>query len=114
VVENQPGAGGVTAARSVTNAPPDGYTIGWFGNNTAISVSLFSKPFDPRKEAKPIVGVSEFSYLFVTNATSSYKTLQDVISTAKSKPGTLPSEPPALGRAIISRRCCSNRCSILT
>ena len=89
VVENQPGAGGVTAARSVTNAPPDGYTIGWFGNNTAISVSLFSKPFDPRKETKPIVGVSEFSYLFVTNATSSYKTLQDIISTARSKPGTI-------------------------
>ncbi len=89
VVENQPGAGGVTAARSVVNAPPDGYTIGWFGNNTAISVSLFSQSFDPRKETKPIVGVSEFSYLFVTNATSSYKTLQDVISAARLKPGTI-------------------------
>jgi tripartite-type tricarboxylate transporter receptor subunit TctC len=89
VVENQPGAGGVTAARSVTNAPHDGYTIGWFGNNTAISVSLFAQPFDPRKETKPIVGVSEFSYLFVTNATSSYGTLQDVIAMARSKPSTI-------------------------
>ena len=89
MVENQPGAGGVTAARSVTNAPHDGYAIGWFGNNTAISVSLFSQSFDPRKETKPIVGVSEFSYLFVTSATSSYKSLQDLIGVAKSKPGTI-------------------------
>jgi tripartite-type tricarboxylate transporter receptor subunit TctC len=89
VVENQTGAGGVTAARSVINAPHDGYTIAWFGNNTAISVSLFAQPFDPRKETKPIVGVSEFAYLFVTNAHSTYKTLQNVISAARSKPGTL-------------------------
>jgi putative tricarboxylic transport membrane protein len=89
VVDNQVGAGGVTAARSVINAPQDGYTIAWLGNNTAISVSLFTQPFDPRKETKPIVGVSEFSYLFVTNATSSYKTLQDAISAARSKPGAV-------------------------
>jgi tripartite-type tricarboxylate transporter receptor subunit TctC len=89
VVENQTGAGGVTAARSVINAPHDGYTIAWFGNNTAISVSLFAQGFDPRKDTKPIVGVSEFAYLFVTNANSSFKTLQDVISAARAKPGTL-------------------------
>jgi len=89
IVENQPAAGGVTAARSVINAPHDGYTIAWFGNNTAISVSLFAQPFDPRKETKPIVGVSEFSYLFVTNSDSPYKSLQDLISAARSKPGTI-------------------------
>ena len=89
VVENQPGAGGVTAARSVINAPPDGYTIAWVGNNTAISVSLFKQPFDPRKEMKPIVGVSEFAYLFVTNANSPFKTLQDAIAAARAKPNTL-------------------------
>ena len=88
MVENQPGAGGVTAARSVTNAPPDGYTIGWFGNNTAISVSLF-ETVHPARKPSPSSASAKFSYLFVTNATSSYKTLQDVISTAKSKPGTI-------------------------
>jgi len=89
VVENQPGAGGVSAARSVTNAPHDGYTLGWFGNNTAISVGLFRQPFDPRKETKPVIGISEFAYLFVTNANSRFKTLQDVIAAAKAKPGSI-------------------------
>jgi tripartite-type tricarboxylate transporter receptor subunit TctC len=89
VVENQPGAGGTTAARSVTSAPPDGHTIGWFGNNTAISVSLFKQPFDPRKSTVPILGVSEFAYLFVTGGTSRFTTLQAFIDGARQKPNTL-------------------------
>ncbi len=89
VVENHPGSGGVAAGRVVTNAPPDGYTIGWVGNNTAIAVSLFRQPFDPRQDLRPIVGVSEFAYLFVTSASSSYKTLQDLIGAAKARPNTL-------------------------
>jgi tripartite-type tricarboxylate transporter receptor subunit TctC len=89
IVQNQPGAGGVIAGRAVTNAPPDGYTIAWVGNNTAIGVSLFKQPFDPRQDLKPIVGVSEFAYLFVTSASSRFKTLQEWIQAAKAKPGTL-------------------------
>src|ERR1700744_5487039 len=89
VVQNQPGGGGVPAGRAVTNAPADGYTIAWVGNNTAIGVSLFREPFDPRADMRPIVGVSEFAYLFVTSATSPYRTLADWMNTAKRKPGTL-------------------------
>ena len=58
IVQNQPGAGGVTAGRMVTTAPPNGYTIAWAGNNSAIGVSLFREAPDPRHEMKPIVGVS--------------------------------------------------------
>jgi tripartite-type tricarboxylate transporter receptor subunit TctC len=89
VVENQPGAGGVTAAKSVLNAPADGYTIAFVGNNTAVAVSLFAKPFDPRQEMTPVVGISEFAYLFVVNANSTYQTLQDFIAAAKNSPGAL-------------------------
>ena len=89
IVENQPGSGGVAAARSVTSAPADGHTVGWFGNNTAISVSLFKQPFDPRKSTVPILGVSEFAYLFVTSQTSGFTTLQAFIETARQKPNTL-------------------------
>lgn len=77
------------ATRSVTNAPPDGYTILWAGNNTATDVSLFREPVDPRKELRPIVGVSEFPYLFVVGESSPYGTLQQWIATARQKPGSL-------------------------
>src|SRR6516162_1031059 len=89
LVQNQPGAAGVIAERAVTNAPADGYTILWAGNNTAIGVSLFKKPVDPRAELTPIVGVSEFPYLFVTGESSPFGTLREWIAAVKEKPGTL-------------------------
>jgi tripartite-type tricarboxylate transporter receptor subunit TctC len=89
IVQNQPGGGGVIAERSVTNAAADGYTLGWVGNNNAVDVSLYSAAVDPRQQMTPIVGVSEFAYLFVTNTASQYKTLQDYITAARAKPGTL-------------------------
>jgi tripartite-type tricarboxylate transporter receptor subunit TctC len=89
IVENHPGSGGVVAARTVTNAAHDGYTIGWVGNNTAISVSLFRQPFDPRKEMRPIAGVSEFAYLFVANEKSRFQSLKDFIEAAREHPDTL-------------------------
>ncbi len=89
VVQNQPGGGGVIADRTITNAAADGYTLGWVGNNNAIGVSLFNDAVDPRKEFRPIVGVSEFAYLFVTGAASPYKTLKDWMDAARAKPNTL-------------------------
>ena len=51
VVENMPGPGGIAAARAVTTAPADGYTMGLVTNGTAISVAAFkSLPFDPTKD----------------------------------------------------------------
>ncbi len=89
LVQNQPGGGGVIAGRTVTNAAPDGYDIAWTGNNTAIGVSLFREPLDPRQDMTPIVGVSEFAYLFVDSTASPYTTLQQWMSAARDKPGTL-------------------------
>lgn len=89
LVQNEPGGGGLIAHRAVTNAAPDGYNIAWAGNNTAVGVSLFREPFDPRQELRPVVGVSEFAYLMVDAETSPYKTLQQWMSAARDKPGTL-------------------------
>ena len=87
IVQNEPGGAGVIAARTVTNARTDGYTILWAGNNTATDVSLFKEPVDPRNELTPIVGVSEFPYLFVTSESSPYSTLQEWDSDGKGKTG---------------------------
>jgi tripartite-type tricarboxylate transporter receptor subunit TctC len=44
---------------------------------------------DPRKELRPIVGVSEFSYLFVTSENSPFRTLRQWMTAVEEKPGTL-------------------------
>jgi tripartite-type tricarboxylate transporter receptor subunit TctC len=89
-VENQPGAGGIAAARAAISSPPDGYTLTLLTNGTAISVSLFQKlPFDPLKDFEPVSSLGFFDFIFTTSATSPYKTIGDFIAAAKAKPGGL-------------------------
>jgi tripartite-type tricarboxylate transporter receptor subunit TctC len=86
VIENQPGTGGVAAARTVMSSAPDGYTLALGGNNWAVSIGLFkSLPFDPRKDLTPVVGLVEFAYIFVTNQNSKYHTLKEVIAAGRAK-----------------------------
>ncbi len=89
-IENQPGAGGIAAARTVITSPPDGYTLALVTNGTAISASLFKKlPFDPLKDFAPISSLGLFDFIFAANANSEFKTLADFVAAAKAKPGAL-------------------------
>jgi tripartite-type tricarboxylate transporter receptor subunit TctC len=89
-IENQPGAGGIAAARTVISSAPDGYTLALLSNGTAISVSLFGKlPFDPLRDFEPISSLGFFDFIFATGARSEFKTLGDFIAAAKAKPGAL-------------------------
>jgi tripartite-type tricarboxylate transporter receptor subunit TctC len=89
-VENQAGAGGIAAARTVISSSPDGYTLALLSNGTAVSVSLFKKlPFDPLRDFEPISSLGFFDFFFATGANSEFKTLADFIAAAKAKPGAL-------------------------
>jgi tripartite-type tricarboxylate transporter receptor subunit TctC len=89
-VENQPGAGGIAAARTVISSPPDGHTLALLSNGTAISVSLFKKlPFDPLRDFEPVSSLGFFDFIFCTGAGSEFKTLGEFIAVAKAKPGAL-------------------------
>ena len=90
VIENMPGPGGIAAARAVISSPPDGYTMAYVTNGTAISVAAFNVlPFDPVKDLAMVSMVGTFDLVFVVNAESEYKTLADFIKAAKAKPGKL-------------------------
>jgi tripartite-type tricarboxylate transporter receptor subunit TctC len=89
-IENQPGAGGIAAARTVISAAPDGYTLALLSNGTAISVSLFAKlPFDPLKDFEPVSSLGYFDFIFATGAGSEFRTLGEFVAAAKAKPGAL-------------------------
>ncbi|MEP9377213.1 tripartite tricarboxylate transporter substrate binding protein [Aquabacter sp. CN5-332] len=90
IIDNQPGAGGITAARAALQGGTDGYTLALFSNGTAISVPLFKKlPFDPVKDFEPVSTLGYFDFLFLTNASSKYKSVQDLVAFAKANAGAL-------------------------
>jgi len=90
LIENMPGPGGINAARTVINAPPDGYTMALVTNGTSISVAAFNKlPFDPVKDFQMVSMVGTFDLVFAVDAKSEYKTLGDFIKAAKANPGKL-------------------------
>ena len=90
VIENMPGPGGINAARAVTTAPPDGYTMGLVTNGTAISVAAFKKlPFDPVTQFAMVSTIGQFDLVLVVNGGSEFKTLGDFLKAAKAAPGKL-------------------------
>ena len=90
IVENQPRAGGTTAALAAKTATPDGYTLVSLSSSTAISVSLLKAlPYDPVGDFLPISGISTFANIIAVNSGSTYGTLAQFLAAAREKPGVL-------------------------
>jgi tripartite-type tricarboxylate transporter receptor subunit TctC len=90
LIENRPSAGQVVASEAVMKAAPDGYTLLWFNQGHAVSVSLFnSLPYDPAKDFLPISTVGFFGMGLLVDSKSPYKSLKDLIAAAKASPGKL-------------------------
>jgi tripartite-type tricarboxylate transporter receptor subunit TctC len=91
VVENRGSAGGIIGTDSVAKASPDGYTLllGQTGPN-AINPALFSKmPYDPIKDFAPVIQLTSYAYVIALHPDVPVKTLQDMVTLAKAKPGFL-------------------------
>jgi tripartite-type tricarboxylate transporter receptor subunit TctC len=89
-IENEAGAGGIAAARTVIASAPDGYTLALLSNGTAVSVPLFEKlPFDPLRDFEPISSLGFFDFVFCTGASSEFRTIGDFVAAARAKPGAL-------------------------
>lgn len=91
VLDNKPGSGGNIGVDAAAKAPADGYTLVMGQtSNLAISPTLYAKlPYDPVKDLAPVSLVASAPLVIVTGADSPYKTLQDVVATAKAKPGSI-------------------------
>ncbi|MGZ5034245.1 MAG: Bug family tripartite tricarboxylate transporter substrate binding protein [Usitatibacter sp.] len=91
VIENKPGAGGNIGTDVVAKAPPDGYTliVGTVGTH-AINAGLYSNmPYDNIKDFAPVILLSTTPNVLVMPTSFPAKSVQDVISMAKAKPGEL-------------------------
>ncbi|MFM9983460.1 MAG: Bug family tripartite tricarboxylate transporter substrate binding protein [Burkholderiales bacterium] len=91
VVENRPGAGGTVGSAYAAKAAPDGYTLLWGGASTlAVAPALFPQlSYDPLKSFAHISFVSRSPHLLVGRTTLAPRTLRDLVTAAKAKPGGL-------------------------
>jgi len=91
VVDNRAGASGFLAAQYVAKAPADGYTALITTNTTqSANEHLFKKlPYDPVKDFAPVSLLSKGYMLLLVRPDSPYKSVSDLISTAKKSPGKL-------------------------
>jgi tripartite-type tricarboxylate transporter receptor subunit TctC len=84
VIENRPGAGGITAANAVIASAADGYTLFVFSSGIALSKSLLkSIPFDPVTAFAPISTMALFDLLVLVRADSPIHTLKDALDAAR-------------------------------
>lgn len=90
IIENRPGAAGVVAAKAVTMAAADGYTLFLTGNSYAIATAWFkSLPYNIVTDFSPISTVASFDFLFAAKKGSQFKSMRDITAYAKAHPGKL-------------------------
>jgi len=90
VVENRAGQGGMIAAKSVIDSPPDGYTIMFVAPNNAIGQTLYkSLPFNFVRDTTPIAGTARLTNIMVVPPDLPVKNVAEFIAYAKANPGKL-------------------------
>jgi len=91
VIENRPGATGITAAGYVAKSPPDGYVLmmGHVSIN-AIAPSIFSKlPYDAEKDFAPITLAASVPHFVVVHPSLPVRSIRELVAYAKAHPGKL-------------------------
>ena len=90
VVENMPGAGGITGTAALVKAAPDGNTIAFISNNHAVNPSVYKKlPYDSLNDITPISVIGATPFVLVVNAGRlPAKNAKELAALLKAKPGT--------------------------
>jgi tripartite-type tricarboxylate transporter receptor subunit TctC len=89
VVTNLAGAAGMSGGAKVLKARSDGYTLLSAGTQGLISSPIQSPnpPYDTLKDFTPLCSYGSSPMIFGVKASSSFKTLGDLIADAKKNPG---------------------------
>lgn len=91
VVDNKAGATGTIGGAFVAKAPPDGYTVlGTSIGAQAIAPHLIKLSYDPLRDLEPVIVLGTIPHILVTAASQPYRSMADLMSAARAKPGQLP------------------------
>jgi tripartite-type tricarboxylate transporter receptor subunit TctC len=88
-VDNRGGAGGTIGTEACATAAPDGYTICVISIAHAVNPALYQLKYDPIKSFTPISIFATGPNVLVVNPTSPIRSVKDLLTLAKEKPGEL-------------------------
>ncbi|TMH68659.1 MAG: tripartite tricarboxylate transporter substrate binding protein [Betaproteobacteria bacterium] len=89
VIENRGGAGGAVGTAEVARSAPDGYTFLFALSSHTINPLLYKLGYDVERDFAPVSLIVSIPQLFAVNPTTSFKSINDVVATAKAQPGKL-------------------------
>ncbi|WP_342131040.1 Bug family tripartite tricarboxylate transporter substrate binding protein [Hydrogenophaga sp. OTU3427] len=90
VVENLPGAGGMTGTAQMVRAPKDGLTLALTSSNHVINPGIYKKPlFDALKDITPITVVGTVPLVLVVSPSVPAKNAQELIALLKARKGEM-------------------------
>lgn len=91
-VDNKPGAAGIIATQGAITAAADGYTLLLSSSGPlAVNPGLYGPklPYDPLKDLVPVAGIATVPLVLVTNPGFAAKSVKELITMAKAKPGDI-------------------------
>lgn len=89
LIENRSGAGGTLAMPVLQQAEPDGYTIAQIPQPVLRVPHTQRVLWDPIRDVTPIIQLSGVSFGVLVRATSPWRSLEDLFSFARARPGEL-------------------------
>jgi tripartite-type tricarboxylate transporter receptor subunit TctC len=91
VVENTPGAGGMTGSARVTSAPPDGYMASFASTDTiAINQTMYKRPlYNSATDFTPVILTLEQPMVLIVRKDLPVSTLAEFIAYAKEHQATM-------------------------
>lgn len=90
LVANRPGAGSSIGARAVATAAPDGYTLLFASGSAYGFLHLLLRGFNHQlADFAPIAGVANNTSVIAANSALPVKSLTELVTLARDKPGTL-------------------------
>jgi tripartite-type tricarboxylate transporter receptor subunit TctC len=91
VVENRTGASGLIAAEMLVKSPPDGYLLSLMGDTTLVITPFLQEnmPYDTLTDLTPVAMVGNTPLMLIANTTLKVRTVQDLVSAARARPGSI-------------------------